>query len=107
MSEIAPIVGLKAQFQVTRLLKLKEFRADIRQRMLEALGSRIRNVALSYVAPESLQTLDRQVQAALEQQVEEKVIQPAAAEASTANRPFSSLFTQRLCRYLDTRKSIS
>lgn len=107
MSEIAPIVGLKAQFQVTRLLQLKEFRSDIRQRMLETLRNRVLNKAITYATPDRLQTLDSRIEAALEGQVEEKVIQEPAAEASTANRPLSSVFAQSLCHYLNTRKSKS
>ncbi len=38
MGEIATIIGLQAQYQVTRLLKLKELRADIRHKMLQIMG---------------------------------------------------------------------
>ncbi len=103
MGEIAQQVGLKAQYQVTRLLKLKSLRADIRQHMLAALRERILAMAVNYTSPDQLQSLDRQVEAALEEQIE-GIIQSAEAEASVArNRPLASLFAQRLCRHLDLR----
>lgn len=104
MSEIAPIVGLQAQYQVTNLLKLNSFRADIQQQTLEALLSRVLDRALKYAAPECLQTLARQVKAALDEQIAQ-VIQEAKAEASTArNGPLISLFAERLCHHLDAMK---
>jgi hypothetical protein len=103
MSDIAVEVGLTAQYQVTRLIKLKEFRADIRQRLLLKLGDRILNQAKAYVAPKRLQTLDQQLQRVLDEQIA-NVIQQAEAEASAPrNRPLGSLFARRLCRHLDTR----
>ncbi len=100
MSEIAGAVGLQAQYQVTRLLKLKEFRADIRQRMLEFLRGFILEKAAAYADPDRLQTLDREVEAVLDEQIA-AVIKEAAAEASVPrNRPAKSLFARRLCQYL-------
>jgi hypothetical protein len=103
MSDIAVEVGLKAQYQVTRLIKLKEFRADIRRRLLLMLGDRILNKAKVYADPQRLQTLDQQLQAILDEQIA-NVIQQAEAEASVSrNRPLDSLFARRLCRHLDTQ----
>ena len=45
MGEIAPVIGLKAQFQVTRLLKLKAFRVDLQQQILQDLLPCILNEA--------------------------------------------------------------
>lgn len=104
MGEIAPVVGLQAQYQVTRLLKLKEFRADVRQRLLVALQHYIRTEAAKYTDPERLKQLDQQIEAALDEQIT-TVIQEAEAEASIAkNRPTKSLFAQRLCRSLRTEE---
>ncbi len=105
MSEIASVVGLKAQFQVSRLLKLKEFRADIRQKMLSQLRELTLVQAAKYAIPQQLKQLEQQVEIALEEQIT-ALIQEAEAEASTANNSYpSSLFTQRLCRYLDLSKN--
>ncbi len=101
MGEIAAVVGLKAQYQVTRLLKLKEFRADIRQKMLLKLRKFTLIQATKYGTTQQLQQLEQGIETALEEQIS-TLIQEAQTEASTANNSApSSLFAQRLCLYLD------
>ncbi|OCR02317.1 hypothetical protein BCD67_20170 [Oscillatoriales cyanobacterium USR001] len=101
MGEIAAIVGLQAQYQVTRLLKLKSFRADVRHRLLEMLRDRILAAAKSYISPAQLQQQDKQIEEALSEQIN-TVIQEAEIEASTAKKTTtSSIFSQKLCIYLD------
>lgn len=105
MTEIAKAVNLEAQFQVSRLLKLKEFRADVRQRLLVLLRDRVLEQAKVYTDVERLQSLNQQIEEALNEQITQ-VIQEAASQASTAkNFATSSLFSQRLCHYLDTRSN--
>ncbi len=111
MTEIAPMVNLQAQFHVSRLLKLKSFRADVQQQLLVLLRDRVIDRAKAYTAdPERLQILNQQIDEALSEQIT-KVMEEAATEASTAttarNRIPSSLFAERLCRYLDTRRNQS
>ncbi|MBD2126926.1 AAA-like domain-containing protein [Microcoleus sp. ZQ-A2] len=108
MGEIAKQVNLNAQFHVSRLLQLKSFRADIQQQFLILLRDRVINTAKVYTDPERLQSLSQQIEEALEEQVT-KVIEDAATEASiptgTKNQTLStSLFSERLCRYLDRLK---
>ena len=105
MGEIAPLLGLKAQYQVSRLLKLKEFRADVRQKMLQQLRERTLAKATNYAAPHQLEQLEQKVEVALEEQIGQ-VMQSAEAEASIAhNSSPASLFAKYLCRYLDENKS--
>ncbi len=99
MGEIAAAIGFQAQYQVTRLLKLKEFRADVRQKMLASLRSRILNQVKIYLDPERLQSLDSQVEFALDEKISE-IIQEATDEASNPNRSSKSRFAQRLCKQL-------
>lgn len=109
MTEIAPIVNLQAQFHVSRLLKLKSLRGDIQQQLLIQLRDRIFEYAQAYTSPERLQTFHQLIEQALEEQISH-FIQEAATEASTAtiakNKIISSLFAQRLCRYLDKRLNL-
>ncbi|HEY9601963.1 MAG TPA: hypothetical protein V6C85_10160 [Allocoleopsis sp.] len=109
MTEIAPIVNLQAQFHVSRLLKLKSLRGDIQQQLLLQLRDRIFEYAQAYTSPERLQTFHQLIEQALEEQISH-FIQEAATEASTAtiakNKIISSLFAQRLCRYLDKRLNL-
>lgn len=101
MSKIAREVGLQAQYQVTRLLKLKHLRTNIGARMLENLCHCIMDEARAYANPMRLQTLEQEVEVALEQQIL-TVIQEAEAEAHIAKIDVkNSLFAQRLRRHLD------
>lgn len=107
MGEIATLIGLQAQYQVTRLMKLKEFRADVRQRLLVHLSDRLFETAKAYAPPERLRDLDQQLNAALDEQIG-TLIQDAETEASIAkHRPFTSLFSRRLCHHLDSRRVTS
>ncbi|GAB1541028.1 hypothetical protein NUACC21_36970 [Scytonema sp. NUACC21] len=106
MSQIAPQIGFKKQYEVTRLLKLNDIRADIRQRLLLMLRDRILDRALLYVDPERLQTLDRQVELILDEKIT-GIIQEAESEAKNPirNQPLRGLLARRLCRYLNLRKT--
>lgn len=103
MGEIAKQVGLKAQFQVSRLLKLDEFRSDVRQRLLKSLRDWVLDKAEEYVHPDQLQELDSKVELALSEQVE-AVMQDAARQAKTPKAYASgTLFSRSVCRYLDDK----
>ncbi len=108
MSEIAKQLDLKAQFHVSRLLKLKAFRADVQQQLLILLRDRVFAQAQAYTSPQRLQTLAQEIESALNEQIA-NVIQEAAMEASTAtiekHHTTSSFFSQRLCHYLDIRSN--
>ncbi|MGB8701858.1 MAG: hypothetical protein WCD18_20780 [Thermosynechococcaceae cyanobacterium] len=100
MSEIAPRVALAAQYQVSRLLKLKEFRADVRRELLQRLSPWTLDQSKQYANPAQLHRLDAQVKDALDQQIT-ALLSEAEAEASIPkNRPTQSLFAQRLCHHL-------
>lgn len=101
MNDIAPRIDLKAQYQVTRLLQLKDLRADIRHQILLDLRERVWQAAQPFADPHRLYILNKQLDSLLTEQVD-GVMQAAAAEASVPrNRPVSSLYAQRLCDYLD------
>lgn len=109
MTEIAPHINLQAQFQVSRLLKLKSLRADIRRELLLKLCDRVFEQAKIYTTSERLHTLNQRLEEVLNEQID-TVIQEAITEASTATTARkhtlpSSLFAQRLCRYLDSRRN--
>lgn len=105
MKEIAEIIGLKAQYQVTRLLQLKAFRADIRHQLLIKLKSYLLEYAEFYKTAENLHKVDQQLEAALDEQVTQ-MIEEAEAEASNSQKhPPKSLLAQRICHYLDIKKA--
>jgi hypothetical protein len=106
MSDIAPQVGLTQQCQVTRLLELKNLRADIRQRSLALLRDRVMEYAKFYADVECLQRLEEQVDLILEEEID-KVMGSAASEAMSPvhNQTPKNILAHHLCHYLDTRNT--
>lgn len=104
MTEIAPIVNLPAQFNVSRLLKLKEFCADVQQKLFVLLRDRISAQAKAYTNSERFQLIEE----ALEEQIT-ALIQEARKEASTPKNArkhnTKSLFSRRLCRLLNDMRT--
>ncbi|MDY6940356.1 MAG: hypothetical protein SWY16_22215 [Cyanobacteriota bacterium] len=100
MSEIARVLGFKAQYQVTRMLKLKDFRADVRQQMLVKLLDRVLERAKVYVDREQLAATESQVKGALDEQIETEIEQAEKEASVPHDRPVKSLFSRRLCHYL-------
>jgi hypothetical protein len=101
MTDIAPHVGLQAQFQVSRLLNLKAFREDVRHAVLKGMLASVQELAARFGGSDRLIALDDQVEAALNEQIE-KLIQDASSQAQTPKDFVSmSLFSKTLCEYLD------
>jgi hypothetical protein len=103
MGKIAPQVGLQEQYEVTRLLELRQFRANVRSHLLQLLLSSVQDQARAYtdLDPTRLQRLNQQIEAILEEHIT-VLIQEAASEAAVAKRrPLDSLFARRLCHHLD------
>jgi len=90
MAEIAIAVGLSAQWQVTRLLKLDDFLASIRRCLIKHLKDRLlaliqsEEFTASYLNSEQLQTLEAEHLTAI-------------IDKPRANSPANSFFIQRLC----------
>lgn len=100
MAEIARQIGLQAQYQVTRLLKLKQLRTEVRQLMLKNLLASILNRALSYNNLNEAKNLEEKIEQMLSQKIED-VMQEAEAESTVIKkRPLPSLFAQRICYIL-------
>ncbi|NJL00795.1 MAG: hypothetical protein HC910_09600 [Spirulinaceae cyanobacterium SM2_1_0] len=102
MTEIAASIGLQAQYQVSRLLKLKQLRATISQYALELLSDRVTELAQAYSDAECLQALYSTIQEALAAELTE-IINEAASEAEVKQRqpPPRSLFARSLCDCLE------
>lgn len=106
MSDIAPQVGLTQQYQVTRLLELKNLRADIRQRSLALLRDRVMEYARFYADVERLQHLEEQVDLILEEEID-RVMESAASAAMSPvhNQSLRNVLAHHLCHYLDPRNT--
>ena len=104
MTEIAKRIEMKAQFQVTRLLKLKEFRADVTTELLLILKNRVLQLAHNYSSLENLQALESQITDALTEQVNDLITEAEIEAASSRSDSNKSRFASRLCEYLDLRE---
>ncbi|MEB3212688.1 MAG: hypothetical protein VKL39_15115 [Leptolyngbyaceae bacterium] len=107
MGEIASEVGLKAQFQVTRLMKLKELRASVQAVLTQWLFDQVMEQAATYRDPTQLSTFGQHISAALNEDVASLMQQSEAEATAVKRRPLTSLFAQRLCYYLETRRTTS
>jgi hypothetical protein len=102
MTDIAYRLGLRGQDTVTRLLKLKEFRADIHQQMLVKLKETVKNKVYTSYSIEKIQSLEDRITIALNEQIH-KVIEEATSPSRGDKSSPKSIFDDRLCKYLDSR----
>ncbi|MGA7935195.1 MAG: hypothetical protein WCA35_16725 [Kovacikia sp.] len=101
MTAIAQQLGVRGQDTVTRLLKLKEFRADVRRHMLQSLQSHLLEQVKAYCDPDRLQQLDDRVEAALNEQLEALMQAEAKRDKTSKDCLSESIFAQKLCQHLD------
>jgi hypothetical protein len=89
MTEIAEIVGLKGQYEITRLRIKDDFPQDVFSQTLNLLKADVLELAEYYTEPDRLQKIKDELEKMLSLDLEEKVL----AKAKSKN----SLFAQRLC----------
>lgn len=104
MGEFASEVGLQQQFQVARLLKLKEFWQDVRRQTIELMlnHERLHQQIADYINSTRLASLDQQLEAVLD-----RIVAEVRAESTSPNRTGSSFLSTRLCNYLNYRRQQS
>jgi hypothetical protein len=100
MAEIASEIGLEAQYQVTRLLKLKELRSDIRREILGILREEVIGLVKFYADPSQLSDLDQKLDVILQELVEEEMECAEVESIKSKGIPLRSRFAVRLCKYL-------
>lgn len=100
MTAIAAQVGLEKQFQVTRLLKLKELREDVQHRMIDLLKRYVSQKASEFVSPEQLLALDQKIEAALMEQVQALMEEDAAQAQAPKSFGKGSRFARSICGVL-------
>jgi hypothetical protein len=97
MTAIAAEVGLEKQFQVTRLMKLKELREEVQHRMITLLKRYVAEQASKFVSIGQLEALDGQIEAALAEQVQTLVDEDAAQAQSPKGYGKGSRFARSIC----------
>jgi len=100
MGEIAQQLGLQAQYRVTRLLQLKDYRADIGREVLALLRDRIFDLASAYTDLDRLHQLAHTIDCILEEQVAKTISQAQTAAQTAKDRAAVSLLAMRVCYYL-------
>lgn len=112
LGNIASQLGYKAQYQVSRLLKLKDFRADVMRETLLRLKVSVSELARSYCTPEALKDLEHKIDAYLDGYLAD-LVEEAEREAHTSQsktaikdkkRLMNSLFSRTLCQSLKNRR---
>jgi len=99
MAQIAPLVGLQKQFQVTRLLDLTRLRAEVRQQWLDLMRYELPRMLRHYLESDQLQQLER-LDGLLEDSID-RIMAEDRADCYSAGHRSNSLFKSCLCRYLN------
>jgi hypothetical protein len=103
MADIAPLVGLEKQFQVTRLLELKEFRAVVRRLWLSLIRDRLATLIQDYLELEQANQLDSVLDEFLEELID-RMIAEDETDSYNHRRGFKSRLTASLLHYLTSVK---
>lgn len=101
MAQIAPLVGLQKQFQVTRLLNLTQLRAEVRQQWLRLMHRELPQILQQYLESEQIAQVDQlnRLTALLEESID-RIMAEDRAECYSAGHRSESLFKSCLRRYL-------
>ncbi len=105
MTAIALEVGLEKQFQVTRLMKLKELRSEVQHRMITLLKRYVADQASKFVSLEQLGALDKTIEAALGEQVQTLMDEDAAQAQSPKGFGKGSQFARAISEILASRNA--
>ncbi len=101
MTAIALEVGLEKQFQVTRLMKLKELRSEVQHRMITLLKHYVNEQASTFVSLEQLRALDTTIESVLGEQVQTLMDEDAAQAQSPKGFGKGSQFARAIGEILD------
>ncbi len=97
MGEIAPLVGLKQQFQVTRLLKLKQIRSTISQQYVSLMQFQLQRLLAEDLSSDRLSQLQLEP---LLTEMSERMVTEDVTECYSSHRSSKSLFSLCICRFL-------
>lgn len=107
MNKIAEQLGMREQYAVTKLLKLKALRADVQQEMLLILKDSVTEKAKVYADVQALKKLDEQLTIILSSEIS-KIIENSAIQSRTTKIYLKGdIFAERLCEYLNNRKLLN
>ncbi|WP_424094653.1 hypothetical protein [Moorena producens] len=100
MTKIAVQIGLTAQYQVSRLLDLKAFRADIARRTSIRLHQQLVELGQAYASAQDVKELDKRISQFVEEEINQ-IMTAAMKETFVKNQyKLSSNFSRTLCELL-------
>lgn len=100
MKAIAKQLGLSSQVQVSRLLQLKRFRAEVCAYWFNQLKEEVKTEALQFIDPERLSAITEQLEEILAEETEAVMAEAAAEAQSSKKQQTKSTFARRLCRVI-------
>ncbi|NEO21793.1 hypothetical protein [Moorena sp. SIO4A5] len=100
MTKIAAQIGLTAQYQVSRLLDLKAFRADIARRTSVRLHHQLVELGQAYASAQEVKELEQRISQFVEEEIN-RIMTAARKETFVKNKyKLSSNFSRTLCEIL-------
>ncbi|OKH35475.1 hypothetical protein FACHB389_12520 [Nostoc calcicola FACHB-389] len=105
MKEIAEFLGMTAQYSITKLLKLQDLRTDVEQEMLVILKDSVIEKAKVYADIQALKNLDEQLKVILLEEIRQMMKNSESQSRTMKNYLKGDIFAERLCEYLQTRKT--
>ncbi|NEQ86562.1 MAG: hypothetical protein F6K26_42825 [Moorea sp. SIO2I5] len=100
MTKIAAQIGFTAQYQVSRLLDLKAFRADIARCTSVRLHHQLVELGQAYASAQEVKELEKRISQFVEEEIN-RIMTAAMKETTVSkNRLLSSQFSRTLCEYL-------
>ncbi|NER87632.1 MULTISPECIES: hypothetical protein [Moorena] len=101
MTKIAAQIGFTAQYQVSRLLDLKAFRADIARRTSVRLHHQLVELGQAYASAQEVKELDKRISQFVEEAINQ-IMTAARKETFVKNQyKLSSNFSRTLCELLN------
>ncbi len=101
MGDIAEIINVRGQDVVSRLMRLKDLRSDIRYHMLSQLKTAVLNQVTHWRTPEELQQADRILDNALDEQLETLMQEESQRDKTPQGLKKESRLSIALCDHLD------
>ncbi len=103
MTDIAPLIGLRGQDAVSRLIDRTALRSDIRRHLLLSLKS----VVFQFITPEDLVRSDRVIEAALDEQIDTLIQEDAKNDKTPKGLKKShTRLSKAICSHLDRKSSV-
>lgn len=103
LGQIAPEINLTDQPAVSRFLKLKSFREDVRIETIKFLKHSVLELAQAFRSPEALKQLDSQVTTYLNRYLTNliKAAEKGGYDSKSPSSQTDNLFSQTLCNLLE------